>query len=120
MARFLAVESRQQGLTVPAFRSPPRVAGAARTIRRLSEGAVVSVQIRGRSAEQVAADMIEGIMLTNRLEPAAAAKARTRLLAAVAPIEIDLTAAEAVAANPAPGRNLPAHARMAERQTQAA
>ena len=35
-------------------------------------------------------------------------------------IEIDLTAADAVAANPAPGRNLPAHARMAERQTQAA
>ena len=120
MARFLAAESRQQGLTVPAFRSPPRVSGAARTIRRLNDGAVVSVQIRGRSLEQVAADMIEGIMLTNRLDPGAAAKARTRLMAAVAPADLDLTREEAVAATPADGRNLPGHARMAERQTQAA
>ena len=36
MARFLAAESRAAGLMVPAFRSPPRVAGMARTIRRMA------------------------------------------------------------------------------------
>ncbi len=120
MARFLAAESRQQGLTVPAFRSPPRVSGASRTIRRLRDGAVVSVQIRGRTAEQVAADMIDGIMITNRLAPGAEAEVRDRLLAAVNPVEIDLVREAAVDAERAAGRNLPAHARMAERQTQAA
>jgi hypothetical protein len=120
MARFLAAESRQQGLTVPAFRSPPRVSGASRTIRRLRDGAVVSVQIRGRTAEQVAADMIDGIMITNRLAPAAEAQVREMLLAAVAPAEIDLVRESAVDAERAAGRILPGHARMAERQTQAA
>ncbi len=120
MARFLAAESRHQGLTVPAFRSPPRVSGAERTIRRLGDGAVVSVQIRGRTAEQVAADMIDGIMITNRLAPATEAQVRDRLLAAVSPVEIDLVREAAVDAEGAAGRILPAQARMAERQTQAA
>jgi len=120
MARFLAAESRRQGLVVPAFRSPPRVPGAARTIRRLSDGAVVAVQLRGRSVEQVGADMIDGIMIANELEAGAAAKARSRLLAAIAPVEIDLIREEAGEADPAASRILPAHARMAERQTQAA
>ncbi|MEP6623846.1 MAG: hypothetical protein ABJC79_05345 [Acidimicrobiia bacterium] len=121
MARFLAAESRQQGLTVPAFRSPPRVSGVSRTIRRLRDGAVVSVQLRGRTAEEVAADMIDGIVITNRLAPGAAqAQVRDRLLAAVSPVEVDLVREAAVDAESAAGRILPAHARMAERQTQAA
>ncbi len=33
-ARVLVTAVRSAGLTVPAFRSPPRVAGATRTIRR--------------------------------------------------------------------------------------
>ena len=120
MARFLAAEGRAAGLNVPAFRSPPRVAGVARTIRRMGDGAVVSIQIRGRSVDQVADDMIEGIVIANRLEPQVAARMRERLRASVAPVDIDLTAVGEGAADPAPTRNLAAHARMAERQTQAA
>jgi len=120
MARFLAAEARAAGLDVPAFRSPPRVSGAARTIRRMGDGAVVSIRIRGRSSEEVAADMIEGIVIANRLAPAVAAPMRERLRASVAPVDIDLTLPDDGAADPRPTRNLAAHARMAERQTQAA
>ena len=118
MARFLAAESREAGLAVPAFRSPPRVAGVARTIRRLGDGAIVAIQIRGRDADAVVTDMIEGIVIANRLDPSAAGAVRDRLRAAVGPVEIDLTAVDDGV--PVPGRILPAHARMAERQTQAA
>ncbi len=118
MARFLAAESREAGLAVPAFRSPPRVSGAARTIRRLGDGAVVAIQIRGRDVNAVAADMIEGIVLANRLDASVAEPIRRRLVEALIPAEIDLTTVGA--SRPTPSRNLPSQARMAERQTQAA
>ena len=118
MARFLAAESREAGLSVPAFRSPPRVAGVARTIRRTGSSAVVAIQIRGRKERDVAADMIDGIVATNRLDPLAARLIRARLWKAVAPVDIDLTVMDDDVR--ASGRNLPAQARMAERQTQAA
>jgi hypothetical protein len=118
MARFLAAESREAGLAVPAFRSPPRVPGVARTIRRLGDGAVVAIQIRGREADAVAADMVDGIVLTNRLEPSVAEPMRRRLLDAVLPKEIDLTATGPVA-RPS-RRKPPAPARLDRRQTQAA
>ena len=114
MARFLAAESRAAGLTVPAFRSPPRVPGRARTIRRIRGGAVVAVQLRGRSVAEVAGDMIEGIVVTNGLDAAAADPIRARLQAVVTPVDIDLTGEHD------PGRILAAPARVAERQTQAA
>ena len=118
MARFLAAESREAGLSVPAFRSPPRVAGAARTIRRTGSSAVVAIQIRGRQERDVAADMIDGILATNRLDPLAARLTRARLWNAIAPVDIDLTVMDDDVQ--APSRNLPVQARMAERQTQAA
>ena len=114
MARFLVAESREAGLEVPAFRSPPRRPGSSRTIRRLRDGAVVAIQLRGRGIDAVAEDMIEGIVVANRLDVAAAESVRRRLRAAVTPVEIDLTV-EADA-----GRILGPRARMAERQTQAA
>ena len=115
MARFLAAESRAAGLVVPAFRSPPRVAGVARTIRRFGDGAVVAIRIRGRAADEVAADMNEGIVVCNERDPLVADGVRRRLRAAVAPVDIDLTAEL-----PPGGPILGVHARMAERQTQAA
>ena len=118
MARFLAAESREAGLTVPAFRSPPRLAGVARTIRHVGDGAVVAVQLRGRDASAVAADMIEGIVVANRLDATRAESVRRRLREAVAPGEIDLVAIES--AESGAGPNLGPHARVAERQTQAA
>ncbi len=114
MARFLAAESRAAGLAVPAFRSPPRVAGSARTIRRTRDGAVVAIQLRGRAESEVATDMIEGIVVANGLGPSVAEATRARLQAAVAPADIDLTV------EPPRRRNLAARARVAERQTQAA
>jgi hypothetical protein len=89
-ARRLAAAARGAGLEAPAFRSPPRVKGAARTIRRYPGGAVVSVQLRGRSFAEVAADMVEGVLVANGVQ----GEARVRLRAAFR---------EAVAAE-APGR----------------
>ena len=83
-ARRLGDTARAAGLAVPAFRSPPRVAGAERTIRRYPGGTVVSVQLRDRSREAVAADMVEGVVATNRLTGDAALRARTLLAEALA------------------------------------
>jgi hypothetical protein len=114
MARFLAAESRDAGLQVPAFRSPPRRPGSSRTIRRLRDGAVVAIQLRGRDWDAVAGDMIEGIVVANRLDATTAESVRRRLRAVVEPVDIDLTA-EADG-----GPILGPRARVAERQTQAA
>jgi hypothetical protein len=114
MARFLAAESREAGLEVPAFRSPPRRPGSARTIRRMRDGTVVAIQLRGRGPDAVAEDMIEGIVVANRLDAITAESVRRRLRAAVVPVDIDLTA------EPDGGRILGPRARVAERQTQAA
>lgn len=114
MVRFLAAESREAGLVVPAFRSPPRIAGAARSIRRTADHTVVSIQLRDREPAAVADDIIEGIVVANALGADRADAVRRQLRAAVAPAEIDLTADDR------PGRNLGARARVAERQTQAA
>jgi len=67
-ARLLGAEARRLGLLVPGFRSPPRLAGLDRSLRRRpGGGATVSVRIRGRPHVAVAADMIEGIIACNRL-----------------------------------------------------
>jgi hypothetical protein len=115
MARRLAAGCRELGLAVPAFRSPPRVAGRSRTIRRTGTDAVVAVQLRGRGSEAVAQDMIEGIVVANRLHGAKAAPVRRRLGELVGPVDVDLPQLEA-----AQRRNLTVPARVAERQTQAA
>ena len=99
-ARQLGAAARACDLVVPAFRCPPRVPGAARTVRRYTGGSVVSVVLRDRPFEQVAADMVEGVIVVNRLEGEAATRFREAL-------------------NEAAG--LPSQeARMAERQTRAA
>ena len=69
-ARRLGAAAHEAGLNVPAFRSPPRVAGAARTIRRYPAGAVVSVRLRGRPFAEVVADMVDGVLAANQV-PAA-------------------------------------------------
>src|SRR5262245_44010700 len=83
-ARRLGDAARAAGLAVPAFRSPPRVAGALRTIRRYPGGTVVSVRLRDRTHEAVVADMVEGVVASNRLTGDAARRARTLLTDAVA------------------------------------
>jgi hypothetical protein len=82
--KSLSDVARRQGLAVPAFRSPPRLAGCERTIRwRPDGGATVAVRLKGRLWVQVLADMVEGVVAANGLEGPAADRARTALWGAV-------------------------------------
>jgi hypothetical protein len=73
LARLLAQEARRHGLAAPGFRFPPRLPDVDRTIRRYpAGGAVISVRVRGRSADAIAADMVEGIVVANSLTGTAA------------------------------------------------
>jgi hypothetical protein len=82
-ARLLAREARRRGLVAPSFRCPPRVVGVQRTLRRHASGGVVAVQVRGRPWAAVVADMIEGVVVVNRLVPPAADRLRTDLWEAI-------------------------------------
>lgn len=79
--RALAVEARSLGLDVPGFRSPPRLEGADRSLRR-RPGAppAVAVRLAGRPFEAVVVDMVEGVVVANGLAGPRAAAARARLL----------------------------------------
>lgn len=84
--RSLAEEARRAGLEVPGFRSPPRVAGADRTLRRRSGGPpAVAVRVTGRDFAAIAADLVEGVVVANGLVGRDADRARRRLLAALLP-----------------------------------
>jgi transglutaminase-like putative cysteine protease len=83
-ARALGQEARRLGLVVPGFRSPPRLAGVERSIRRHRSGHVsVAVVVRGRPWPAVLADLVEGVLAANGLQGAAAAQVRALLWAAV-------------------------------------
>ena len=84
--RALAVEARRAGLEVPGFRSPPRVPGADRTLRRRPGGPpAVAVRVTGRPFSAVVADLVEGVVVSNGLVGPAADAARRRLLDALLP-----------------------------------
>jgi hypothetical protein len=104
-ARRLGAATRAAGLAVPAFRCPPRVPGVRRTVRRYPGGAVVSVVLRGRAFDEVAADMVEGVLVVNRIEGEAALRLRTTLLEAAdsaaeeaAPVQAEQVGAHSQAA----------------------
>ncbi len=83
-ARSLGQVARSRGLDVPGFRSPPRLAGVERSVRRRPDGgATVSIRLRGRPWVAVLSDMIEGVIVTNQLSALAADRARTALWSAV-------------------------------------
>jgi len=82
-ARTISREARRRGLIGPGFRCPPRLVGIDRSIRRRSDGAVVSIRLKDRPRGAVIADMIEGVVVTNRLRPPAADRLRTELWAAL-------------------------------------
>jgi len=85
LARRLAAEARQLGLTVPGFRSPPRRAGAVRTLRRVAGGGcIVAVRRLERPGVDVVADLVDGVLAANGLMGTAGRAQRKRLLAAVA------------------------------------
>jgi len=78
-ARTLGHEARRRGLAAPGFRSPPRVVGADRTIRRWNGGATVAVRVKGRPWVAVLADMIEGVVVANQLSTPQADRLRGEL-----------------------------------------
>lgn len=82
-ARAIADVARAHELTVPAFRTPPRVLGVSRTILRRTDGTVVAVATKGRPFGAVAADLIEGVIVANELEGARAGETRDRLWEAI-------------------------------------
>jgi hypothetical protein len=82
--RTLGIEARRFGLRMPAFRSPPRLEGVARSVRRRADGnATIAVVVRGRPWAAVLADMVDGIVVANHLHGADADRARARLWSAV-------------------------------------
>jgi hypothetical protein len=93
-AKRLGAATRAASLVVPAFRCPPRVAGVVRTIRRYPGGAVVSVVIRDRPWEDVASDMVEGVVVVNGLQGEAALRARTTLLESLGAPTTDVETAD--------------------------
>lgn len=82
-ARSLSRSARARGLVAPAFRSPPRIIGVDRSIRRYETRYVVCVRTRGRPWVAVVADMIEGIIHANALTGGPAVRVRGALWAAV-------------------------------------
>ncbi|MFM8992736.1 MAG: hypothetical protein ACKOJG_00810 [Actinomycetota bacterium] len=82
VARMIAAESRRLGLVAPGFRCPPRIIGVDRTVRRFAgddAAGVVAVAVKGRPLAAVVADMIEGVVVLNRLDAADAARVRSAL-----------------------------------------
>lgn len=80
-ARVLSDAAALAGLVVPGFRSPPRVVGVDRTVRRPrgTEGGVVSVRILDRPLTAVLGDMIEGVIVVNALVSPESDRVRTLL-----------------------------------------
>jgi hypothetical protein len=81
VARLLADEARRRGLAAPGFRSPPQLPDAPRTIRRHGTSSVVAVRRAGRTADEVIADMVEGVLVANRVSGADAERWRAELAA---------------------------------------
>ena len=86
-ARSLAHAAQGLGLVAPSYRTPPRVAGADRTLRRGANSSVmVAVRVRRRPVAAILADMIEGVVATNGLCGRDAERCRAALWDAVQPI----------------------------------
>lgn len=80
-ARVLAQQVADLDLAVPGFRSPPRIVGVNRTVRRGRDGigGVVAVRISDRPFTAVVGDMIEGVIKINDLAVPEADRVRTLL-----------------------------------------
>lgn len=82
--RMLGIEARRTSLRMPGFRSPPRLRGVDRSLRRRADGgATIAVVVRGRPWAAVVSDMVEGVIVANGLTGARADRTRAALWAAV-------------------------------------
>jgi hypothetical protein len=99
-ARALGQTARRRGLAVPGFRSPPRLAAVDRSVRHLPSGHVmIAIRLRGRPWIAVVSDMIEGVLVANRLVGADADAVRRQLWAC---LEAEALLPAAPAVPPAP------------------
>lgn len=78
-AKVLAAAARAQDLLAPSYRTPPRLVGIDRTVRRHAKGGAVAVRVRGRPWPAVVADMIDGVVALNGLDSAHANRVRADL-----------------------------------------
>ena len=78
-ARTLTNEAQRRGLVGPSYRSPPRIVGVDRSLRRHAGGVTIAVKLRGRPWAAVLADMIEGVVVANGIEAAKAFRIRGEL-----------------------------------------
>jgi hypothetical protein len=82
-ARAIGRAARTRGLIVPSFRTPPRLSGLDRSVRRTRTGSVIAVRTRGRPWVAVAADMVEGVIVANSLKGADAVRVRGAMWSAL-------------------------------------
>ncbi len=84
-ARVIGRILQAKGWLAPGYRTPPRVVGCDRSIRRSGNGgATIAVRVRNRPAPAVFADMIDGAVAANRLAGADAVRCRAALWAELA------------------------------------
>jgi hypothetical protein len=101
--RVIGATVKAMGFDAPGFRSPPRLVGVDRSIRRRRSpsgsgiSAVVSVRVKGRPWAAVLADMIEGVVVANELTPPDADRVRTELWSVLQPSIVPMAAPRRVA-----------------------
>ena len=91
VARVLGHEARARGLHAPGFRCPPRIVGVDRSLRRSGEHVPVAGRVKGRPLVAVVADMIEGVVVANRLVPPVADRLRRELWDVVSSPQLELS-----------------------------
>lgn len=85
-ANLLGAVAGRFGLIAPGFRTPPRIVGVQRTVRRRPGGGLVAVAVKARPTAAVLSDMIEGVIVVNNLLPPESDTVRAALWSAVAPL----------------------------------
>ena len=65
--RVVAEAARRRGLSVPVFRSPPGLPELDRSLRRTASGTVVAIRLGDRPVASIQADVVDGVVVANRL-----------------------------------------------------
>ncbi len=67
--RIVLSVARDLDLDTPVFRSPPKVASVDRTIQRRGRSTVIAIRRGARPLAAIQADIIEGVVVANYLDP---------------------------------------------------